>query len=214
MQCIHSWQWSGGRSIGRLPVVVWIHGGGQVAYEMFPLVIKYFWYGYYIARASCYDGADLVIQSNHGVVAIAVYSVCLRCTLFDPQMYSPLTRFPCRRAWKVGYYRMTQICVYLAEAGRVCSPTRPAWRRPTILLYFVSWCDKFNPCSDSSGKCLGIIPDLLPLSRIPSWQWSFTTPRTTGTLQEILHLPGILGQMVSQRWLLSYESSRGVGDES
>jgi hypothetical protein len=138
MQCIHSWQWSGGRSIGRLPVVVWIHGGGQVAYEMFPLVIKYFWYGYYIARASCYDGADLVIQSNHGVVAIAVYSVCLRCTLFDPQMYSPLTRFPCRRAWKVGYYRMTQICVYLAEAGRVCSPTRPAWRRPTILLYFVS----------------------------------------------------------------------------
>ncbi|KAJ8585316.1 alpha/beta-hydrolase, partial [Rhizopogon salebrosus TDB-379] len=44
------------RSFQKLPVVVWIHGGGQVAYEI----------------ASYYDGADLVIQSNYGVVAVAV----------------------------------------------------------------------------------------------------------------------------------------------
>ncbi|KAG0693371.1 Alpha/Beta hydrolase protein [Suillus ampliporus] len=40
---------------GGLPVVVWIHGGG-----------------YILGNASSYNGADLVMESNHGVIAVVI----------------------------------------------------------------------------------------------------------------------------------------------
>jgi carboxylesterase type B len=53
---------------GGLPVVVWIHGGGYVA-----------------GAASEYNGANLITESNHGVVTVLVQ---YRLGLFGMFCYS------------------------------------------------------------------------------------------------------------------------------
>jgi carboxylesterase type B len=55
---------------GGLPVVVWIHGGGYIG-----------------GAASSYNGADLIKESNHGVVTVLVQ---YRLGLFGMCLLLPL----------------------------------------------------------------------------------------------------------------------------